>query len=106
MPYSYFDSDNNSHKSFELPGAKPHYNPDRPGQVEHILRGLHSVLELQVQFDGTTRVTPFHASFPQFLFDKTRAGRYYIDKENINADIVRHTADLMRDYDKRMSSLG
>jgi len=23
-------------KSFELPGAYPHYNPDRPGQVEHI----------------------------------------------------------------------
>lgn len=24
------------HKSFHVPGAKPHYNPDRPGQVEHI----------------------------------------------------------------------
>jgi len=24
------------YKSFQLPGAKPHYNPDRPGQVEHI----------------------------------------------------------------------
>ena len=27
-------------RSFELPGAKPHYNPDRPGQVEHILLDL------------------------------------------------------------------
>jgi aminopeptidase N len=30
-------------KSFELPGAYPHYNPDRPGQVEHI--------ELDLAFD-------------------------------------------------------
>ncbi|MEO0648786.1 MAG: aminopeptidase, partial [Cyanobacteria bacterium J06650_10] len=27
-------------KSFELPGAYPHYNPDRPGQVEHIALDL------------------------------------------------------------------
>jgi len=33
-----------------------------PGQVEHILRGLHSVLELQVYFDRTRRVKPFHPS--------------------------------------------
>lgn len=37
---SYFDTENNRHKSFELPGAKPHYNPDRPGQVEHIFLDL------------------------------------------------------------------
>lgn len=37
---SYFDSENNRHKSFELPGARPHYNPDRPGQVEHIFLDL------------------------------------------------------------------
>lgn len=27
-------------RSFELPGAKPHYNPDRPGQVKHIFLDL------------------------------------------------------------------
>ncbi|MGI8503575.1 MAG: M1 family metallopeptidase, partial [Hassallia sp.] len=36
MSQFYFDAENNHHRSFELPGAKPHYNPDRPGQVEHI----------------------------------------------------------------------
>lgn len=41
MSHSYFDSENNTHKSFELPGAKPHYNPDRPGQVEHIFLDLN-----------------------------------------------------------------
>ncbi|NEQ72134.1 MAG: M1 family metallopeptidase [Okeania sp. SIO2C9] len=39
MSNIYFDSENNS-KSFELPGAKPHYNPDRPGKVEHIFLDL------------------------------------------------------------------
>ena len=81
-----------------------------PGQIEHILRGLHSVLDIQVSLnhtlDLTQRVEPFHASFPQFLFDQSRAGRYYINQESINADIVRGTADLMRDYDKRKPSLG
>ncbi|MEH2256913.1 M1 family metallopeptidase [Nostoc sp.] len=40
MSQSYFDTDNNGHKPFELPGARPHYNPDRPGQVEHIFLDL------------------------------------------------------------------
>jgi aminopeptidase N len=33
-------SDDNGRKSFELPGARPHYTPDRPGQVEHIFLDL------------------------------------------------------------------
>ncbi|MDF5707848.1 MAG: M1 family metallopeptidase [Nostoc sp. S4] len=40
MSQSYFDTDNNGHKPFELPGARPHYSPDRPGQVEHIFLDL------------------------------------------------------------------
>ncbi len=40
MSKSYFDAENSRHRSFELPGAKPHYNPDRPGQVEHIFLDL------------------------------------------------------------------
>ncbi|GAB4377986.1 MAG: M1 family metallopeptidase [Elainellaceae cyanobacterium] len=40
MQYSSFDTENSRHKSFELPGARPHYNPDRPGQVEHIFLDL------------------------------------------------------------------
>jgi aminopeptidase N len=40
MSHFYFDTENNGHRSFELPGAKPHYNPDRPGQVEHIFLDL------------------------------------------------------------------
>ncbi|MFM7363753.1 MAG: M1 family aminopeptidase [Cuspidothrix sp.] len=36
MSQYYFDGEKTTYKRFELPGAKPHYNPDRPGQVEHI----------------------------------------------------------------------
>ncbi len=39
MPHSYFD-EAPSHKSFQMPGSRPHYNPDRPGQVEHIFLDL------------------------------------------------------------------
>ncbi|BCX09021.1 MAG: aminopeptidase [Fischerella sp.] len=40
MSYYFFDTENHRYKSFELPGARPHYNPDRPGQVEHIFLDL------------------------------------------------------------------
>ncbi|MBF2064466.1 MAG: M1 family metallopeptidase [Calothrix sp. C42_A2020_038] len=40
MSQFYFDTEKNRYKSFELPGAKPHYSPDRPGQVEHILLNI------------------------------------------------------------------
>jgi aminopeptidase N len=37
-----WDTDNGkkARKPFQMPGAKPHYNPDRPGQVEHICLNL------------------------------------------------------------------
>jgi len=36
MSHLTIDTENNQRQPFELPGAKPHYNPDRPGQVNHI----------------------------------------------------------------------
>ena len=48
MPNFYFDTENNGHKNFELPGAKPHYNPDRPGQVEHIFLDLSLDIHNQI----------------------------------------------------------
>jgi aminopeptidase N len=56
MSQFYFDSESNGHKSFELPGARPHYNPDRPGQVEHIFLDL--TLDIPNQsFSGTCTIT-------------------------------------------------
>ena len=70
MSHFYFDSEENGRKSFELPGAKPHYNPDRPGQVDHIFLDL--VLDLPNQsFGGTCTITltPVRSGIKQFTLD-------------------------------------
>jgi aminopeptidase N len=54
MPYSYF-GDESGHKSFQLPGSRPHYNPDRPGQVEHICLDLGLDIPQQ-SFSGTCTI--------------------------------------------------
>jgi aminopeptidase N len=56
MNHFYFDDEDNGRQSFELPGAKPHYTPDRPGQVEHIFLDL--VLDIDNQsFRGTCTIS-------------------------------------------------
>jgi aminopeptidase N len=70
MSQSYFDSETNGHKSFELPGARPHYNPDRPGQVKHIFLDL--TLDIpNKSFDGTCTITvaPVRSGINQLLLD-------------------------------------
>ena len=47
--------DKTGHKSFEMPGAKPHYNPDRPGQVEHIALDLSLDVENKI-CEGTCKI--------------------------------------------------
>ncbi len=69
MSYWYFDSEENGRK-FELPGAKPHYNPDRPGQVEHI--ALNLVLDIaQQSYSGTctTRLNPIRSNIQRLMLD-------------------------------------
>lgn len=69
MSHFYFDSETNS-KSFELPGAKPHYNPDRPGQVEHIFLDL--VLDIpNSSLEGTCTITlnPIRNGINQLILD-------------------------------------
>jgi aminopeptidase N len=71
MPqYNHFQPENNGHKSFELPGAKPHYNPDRPGQVEHIFLDL--VLDIpQQRYQGTCaiRLNPIRSGIDLLTLD-------------------------------------
>ncbi|HEY9628426.1 MAG TPA: M1 family metallopeptidase [Coleofasciculaceae cyanobacterium] len=62
--------DQNGRKSFELPGAKPHYNPDRPGQVEHIFLDL--VLDIPRQsYRGTCsiRLNPVRSGIDRLTLD-------------------------------------
>ncbi len=70
MSHFYFDAEESDRKSFELPGAKPHYNPDRPGQVDHIFLDL--ILDLTHQsFSGTctTTITPVRPGIQQLTMD-------------------------------------
>jgi aminopeptidase N len=70
MLQSSFDADDNGHKSFELPGARPHYNPDRPGQVKHIFLDL--VLDIPNQsFQGTCtiRLDPICSGIDRLTLD-------------------------------------
>jgi aminopeptidase N len=56
MSQYYFDTEKNAYQSFELPGARPHYNPDRPGQVEHIFLDLNLDIPNQ-RYHGECRIT-------------------------------------------------
>ena len=69
MSNIYFDSENNS-KSFELPGARPHYNPDRPGQVEHIFLDLELNIP-QCSFHGTCIISlnPVRSGIDKLILD-------------------------------------
>jgi aminopeptidase N len=57
-------------KSFELPGAKPHYNPDRPGQVNHITLDLDLDLAHQ-RYSGTCtiQITPIRNGINALTLD-------------------------------------
>ncbi|MBD2177181.1 M1 family metallopeptidase [Pseudanabaena sp. FACHB-1998] len=73
------------HKSFQLPGAKPHYNPDRPGQVEHI--ALDLVLDIPNQAIAGTckiRLNPVRDGISDLTLD---AVNLRIDHVEINTQI-------------------
>jgi aminopeptidase N len=68
--FSYFSFDDDRDRRFELPGAKPHYSPDRPGQVEHI------ALDLELDFGQrslvgtcTLRINPVRDGIDRLTLD-------------------------------------
>jgi len=91
MLQSYFDTDNNGHKSFELPGSKPHYNPDRPGQVEHIFLDLNLDIPNQ-SYEGTCTI--------QLKPVRSGIDRLTLDAVNLNIQSVQVDAtSTPYDYD-------
>jgi aminopeptidase N len=91
MLQSYFDTENNRHRAFELPGAKPHYNPDRPGQVEHIFLDLSLDIPNQ-SYHGTCAI--------QLKPIRSGIERLTLDAVNLNIQSVQvdNTPQLF-DYD-------
>ncbi|MDJ0676481.1 MAG: M1 family metallopeptidase [Calothrix sp. MO_167.B42] len=91
MSNYYFDTEKNQHKTFELPGAKPHYNPDRPGQVKHIFLDL--TLDIPKQsLQGNCQIT----------LNPIRNGIHRFNLNAVNLDIASVKVDGVEqkfDYD-------
>ncbi|KAJ7899401.1 hypothetical protein B0H13DRAFT_796377 [Mycena leptocephala] len=59
-----------------------------PGEVQLVLRGLHSVINLPE--DDNDGISTHHASFGDFLRDPTRAGIFYVGGCQHRTDLSRH----------------
>lgn len=83
MLQSYFDSEDKRHRSFELPGAKPHYNPDRPGQVEHISLDLRLDIPNQ-SYDGTCAIQlrPIRSGIDRLTLDAVNLNIQSVQVDN------------------------
>lgn len=87
---TYFD-EQNGHKSFALPGSHPHYNPDRPGQVEHIALDLGlDIPQQQCQGTCTLRLNPVRDGVTTLTLD---AVNMQIDTVTLNAQPCRFDYD-------------
>lgn len=64
------DADHNGYKSFELPGARPHYTPDRPGQVEHIALDLTlDLVRQRCEGTCTLKLRPVRSNIDRLTLD-------------------------------------
>jgi aminopeptidase N len=89
MSKSYFDTDNNGHKPFELPGARPHYNPDRPGQVEHIFLDLSlNIPKQSYQASCSIRLLPIRNGIDRLTLDAVN-----LNIESVQVDKVPQSFD-------------
>jgi aminopeptidase N len=85
MSYLNFDTENNQRKSFELPGAKPHYNPNRPGQVNHIFLDLKLDIPNK-SFQGICKITltPIRTDIQELTLDAVNLGIKSVLIKNIS----------------------
>jgi aminopeptidase N len=85
MSHLNFDTENNQRKSFELPGAKPHYNPDRPGQVNHIFLDLKLDIPNK-SFQGICKITltPIRHDIKELTLDAVNLGIQSVLIKNIS----------------------
>ncbi|MBP0016076.1 MAG: M1 family metallopeptidase [Cyanobacteria bacterium SBLK] len=105
MQYFYFDSEENDRQSFELPGAKPHYIPDRPGSVEHIFLDLAvDISQKCVIGICTITLKPIHGGIRTLVLDAVDmaiesvkigeiAQPFDYDGERLNIELVEPTTE-------------
>jgi aminopeptidase N len=89
--------DRSGQRPFEMPGAYPHYNPDRPGQVEHIA--------LDLDFDIEHK--SYHATC-QIRLKPVRDGVSHLSLDAVALKIDTVTIDdqaILFDYDGEQLSL-
>ncbi len=111
MSFLTFDTESNNRKSFELPGAKPHYNPDRPGQVNHIALDLKIDMDDR-SFQGTCRITltPVRSGIQQLVLDavelhidcvlvKGVSQRFDHDGERLTVDLLQPLGEIAVDLE-------
>lgn len=72
--------------------------------VEAALRPLSSVLHLSTEANGV--VSPFHASFPEYILNKDRAKTFYCDSKNHNARLVHQCFDIIRAHNPPFNICG
>jgi aminopeptidase N len=91
MLHSIFDD---APKSFQLPGSRPHYNPDRPGQVEHIFLDLILDIPRQhLQGHCHIRLNPVRADVSSLELDA-------VDLEIRAVNIDGHTCEYAYDSER------
>ena len=62
----------------------------RCGEVDIILNDIHSLISVPTSDSESGELRIFHASLPDFLLDRSRSGRFYIDKEEASTKITRY----------------
>ncbi|MBE9029110.1 M1 family metallopeptidase [filamentous cyanobacterium LEGE 11480] len=79
------------HKKFELPGARPHYTPDRPGQVQHIFLDLEIDIPHQsCSGTCTTTLTPIRDGIEVLTLDAVELD---IQSVTVNGEIQKYDYD-------------
>jgi len=76
-------------------GSLSHYSPRfierllglQIGSVRHFLFDLESLLTVD---DDNRNIRFFHASLPDYLFDKSRSGQFWLDTEMVYTDVAQH----------------
>ncbi|KAH9476239.1 hypothetical protein JR316_0011810 [Psilocybe cubensis] len=69
----------------------------RRGELDIVLCDLHSLVSIPEPEDESTELRVFHASFPDFLLDRSRSGKFHLNAASASARIVRYCIRHFKD---------